>query len=145
MAARVSEPVNLHASAVAFGSVGLVILGASGAGKSSLALELMALGATLVADDRVIAAPDFEGGLRLSAPSPLEGLIEARGVGLIRVDHRPAMAAWVVTLDEAETERLPERHETVIADVALPLIRKVESPAFPAMLCALMNGGRSAP
>jgi hypothetical protein len=48
-------------------------------------------------------------------------------------------------LDEVETERLPERHETVIADVTLPSIRKVESPAFPAMLCALMNGGRSAP
>ena len=145
MAARTPGPVNLHASAVAFGPLGLVILGASGTGKSSLALELMAMGATLVADDRVIATPDLQGGLRLSAPAPLEGLIEARGLGLLRVEHRPAMAAWVVTLDEVEDMRLPHRHETVIAEVVLPLIRKVESPAFHAMLCALMNGGRSAP
>lgn len=145
MTARTSEPVNLHASAVAFGPSGLLILGASGAGKSSLALQLMAMGATLVGDDRVIATPDGQGGLRLTAPEPLKGLIEARGVGLIRVGHRPAMAAWVVTLDDVETARLPEGHETVIADVTLPLLRKVESPVFPAMICSLMNGGRSAP
>ena len=140
-----SDPVNIHASAVAFGTTGLLILGASGSGKSSLALELMAMGARLVADDRVVATPDLNGGLRLSAPPPLEGLIEARGVGLLRIHYAPAMALWAVTLDDVETARLPERHETVIADVTLPLIRKVESPAFPAMLCALMNGGRAAP
>lgn len=145
MTARAQEPVNLHASAVAFGPSGLLILGASGSGKSSLSLQLMSLGATLVADDRVLATPDVEGGLRLTAPPRLEGLIEARSVGLIRVNHGPAIARWVVTLDEVENERLPERHETVIADVALPLLRKVESPAFPAMLYALMNGGRAAP
>ena len=145
MAATPPGPVNIHASAVTFGARGLLILGASGSGKSSLALELMALGAVLVADDRVIMTPDLNGGLRMSAPAALEGLIEARGVGLIRCDHRPAMAVWAVTLDEVETERLPERHDTVIGDVTLPVLRKVESPAFPAMLCALMNGGRAAP
>lgn len=122
-----------------------MILGASGSGKSSLALQLMALGARLVADDRVVVTPDPEGGLHLDAAPNLEGLVEARGVGLIRAGHGPAMARWGVTLDEIETARLPEVHETVIADVALPLLRKVESPAFPAMLSALLNGGRVAP
>ena len=145
MAATPQGPVNIHASAVAFGTTGLVILGASGSGKSSLALQLMALGATLVADDRVIATPDLNGGLRLTAPRELQGMIEARGVGLIRVAHRPVMAVYAVTLDEVETARLPEIHDTVIADVTLPLLRKVESAAFPAMLCALLNGGRAAP
>ena len=145
MAATPKGPVNIHASAVAFGTTGLLILGASGSGKSSLALQLMALGATLVADDRVIATPDLNGGLRMTAPPCLKGMIEARGVGLIRVDNRPVMAVYAVTLDEVETARLPETHDTVIADVTLPLLRKVESPAFPAMLCALLNGGRVAP
>jgi HPr kinase/phosphorylase len=145
MAATPKGPVNIHASAVAFGTTGLLILGASGTGKSSLALQLMALGATLVADDRVIATPDLNGGLRMTAPPYLQGMIEARDVGLIRVDHRPAMAVYAVTLDEVETARLPEIHDTVIADVMLPLLRKVESPAFPAMLYALLNGGRVAP
>jgi len=145
MAATPKGPVNIHASAVAFGTTGLLILGASGSGKSSLALQLMALGATLVADDRVIATPDLNGGLRMTAPPDLQGMIEARGVGLIRVDHRPAMAVYAVTLDEVETARLPETHDTVIADVTLSLLRKVESPAFPAMLYALLNGGRVAP
>ncbi|MEO1532556.1 MAG: serine kinase, partial [Pseudomonadota bacterium] len=47
-------PDPLHASAVALGERGLLILGPSGAGKTRLALELVALGAELVADDRVI-------------------------------------------------------------------------------------------
>lgn len=42
----------LHASCVALDGRGLLILGPSGSGKSALALELMALGADLVADDR---------------------------------------------------------------------------------------------
>ncbi len=142
MTVSVQTPVNIHASAVAFGSAGLVILGASGTGKSSLALELMSRGARLVADDRLIATPDMNGGLRLTAPSEIAGMIEARGVGLIRVDHGPAMAVWAVTLDEIEDARLPDNHETVIAGVSIALLRQVESPAFPAMLCALMIGGR---
>ena len=145
MAASTPGPINMHASAVAFGSTGLLILGASGRGKSSLTLDLMSRGACLVADDRVILTPDLNGGLRMTAPPNLEGLIEARGIGILAADQAPAMAVWAVTLDEVETERLPERHTTVIAGVTVPLLRKVESPAFPAMLCALMTGGRVTP
>ena len=142
MSATAQGPVNIHASAVAFGSSGLLILGASGSGKSSLALELMSRGARLVSDDRVIATPDLNGGLRLTAPDEIAGMIEARGVGLIRADHAPAMAVWAVTLDAGEDARLPQDHETVIAGVKIALLRQVESPIFPAMLCALLKGGR---
>ena len=54
MADRSTDPDTIHASAVALGPVGLLIMGASGSGKSSLALELMARGAKLVADDQVV-------------------------------------------------------------------------------------------
>ena len=42
---REPETINLHASAVALDGRGALILGASGSGKSGLALRLMALGA----------------------------------------------------------------------------------------------------
>ena len=42
----------LHATCVAVDGRGLLILGPSGSGKSALALQLIALGAQLVADDR---------------------------------------------------------------------------------------------
>ena len=53
--------INLHASAVALDGRGALLLGASGAGKSGLALRLMALGARLVADDRVLLRRGPEG------------------------------------------------------------------------------------
>ncbi len=138
-------PVVLHASAVAIGRSGLLIQGPSGAGKSSLALELMALGATLVADDRVRITASQDHGVLMTAPKELEGLIEARGLGLIKAPFRPARLNAVVDLATLETQRLPDYHETVIANVAFPTFRKVESASFPSMLVAYLIGGRAAP
>ena len=44
----------LHASCVSINGNGVLICGSSGSGKSSLAINLIALGAELVADDRTI-------------------------------------------------------------------------------------------
>ncbi len=129
-----SEPLLLHASAVAFGSCGILIIGKSGAGKSSLALQLMSIGAKLVADDRVEITRFPEGGLLLGSPQSLNGLIEARGLGVLTADPVRAVARAVVDLDEVETERIPEPKEIVIASETLCCIAKVESPAFPAMV-----------
>lgn len=135
----------LHASAVAVGSRGLLIKGASGSGKSSLALEMISRGATLIADDAVLGTVTASGILTLSAPPSISGLIEARGLGLIRLPVTTAPAFAALTLDETETDRLPQAHATVIAGVTLPLLRKVESPAFPAMLIAYLSGERTEP
>ena len=62
----------LHASTVAFRGRGVVILGASGSGKSALALELMALGAGLVADDRTLVEVQ-DGALVASCPPAISG------------------------------------------------------------------------
>ncbi len=131
---------NLHASAVACGPVGLLITGRSGSGKSSLAIELVSRGLELVADDQVQATV-VDGGLLLAAPDRLKDRIEARGLGILGCPTRPAWARYVVDLDETEVARLPGPQETVIADVTLPLVRRVESPAFPAMLYTLLTGG----
>lgn len=140
-----APPETLHASAIAFQTKGLLILGESGAGKSSLALELIARGATLIADDAVLVQSAGQDRLILSAPKTIAGRIEARGIGLIALPHARAPAKAVVTLDQTETARLPEAHETVIAGVTLPLLHKVESPAFPAMLLAYLSGERTQP
>lgn len=131
----------LHASAVSLDGRGTLIIGPSGSGKSSLALELMAFGCTLVADDQVMVDRRV-GGLWLSAPDVIANMIEARGVGLIRANADPARAALVVDLGTTETERLPKAHTKVIEGATLPLLRKVESPSFAAMVLAYLRGGR---
>lgn len=129
----------LHASAVAFGGKAVILTGASGSGKSSLALQLIALGGVLVADDRVVFERRADG-IWLDAPEKLRGLIEARGIGLLRMRHAAAFAALVVDLDQVETARLPEPRSIELAGVELPCIHKVESPAFAAMLRAYLDG-----
>ena len=135
----------LHASAVAVEDRGLLIAGASGSGKSTLALQLIGLGATLVADDRVAVRRGREGGLMLAPVEPIEGMIEARGIGLLAAPATTALAVAIVDLDQTETERLPEPRSQVIAGEALPLFRRVESPAFPFMLHLYLKGGRVSP
>lgn len=138
-------PHIIHASAVSIEGRGLLITGASGSGKSSLALEMMALGADLVADDRVEVRSHPEGGLILQAPKAIRGLIEARGLGLLRAPSVSAHATAVVDLDQKETARLPDRREIVIAGVTLPLLAGVESHIFASMLVLYLKGGRAEP
>ena len=56
----------LHASAVAIGGRGVAFVGATGAGKTSLALRLVAAGAAFVTDD--VAAVDLAGGVPRAHP-----------------------------------------------------------------------------
>ena len=142
---KADGPQTLHASAVAVGKRGLLITGASGSGKSTLALQLIGLGATLVSDDRVAVHRQAEGGLLMVPPEPIEGLIEARGLGLLTAPATRAAAIAVVDLDQTETDRLPEPATLMIAGETLPLIRRVESPAFDTMLHLYLKGGRSSP
>ena len=136
------SPVVMHASAVAMQGRGLLIKGASGAGKSGLALELMALGATLVADDRTILRRDGPAS-RLSCPAPISGLIEARGLGLLHADTVQGATLWaVVDLDETETERLPPRRHTQLLGIQVSLVHNVPSRSFPAALLQYLLRGR---
>ena len=124
-------------------AAGLVLLGPSGAGKSALALRLLALGARLVADDQTcLVARDDR--LVASSPPALRGLIEARGVGLLRVAplaEAPVVAA--VDLGQTETARLPPPRQWSALGVSVPLLHGVASTAFPAALLAYLRQGRS--
>ena len=130
----------VRGSAVRFGKAGLVIQGKSGSGKSTLALQLIGLGAGLISDDGLIAERR-EDALWLSAPSAIQGMVEARQFGLLRGSAGAAWARAVVDLDKVETQRLPPPKTRRIAGVSLPLFHKVESPAFATMLSLYMTGG----
>lgn len=136
------EAVILHGTAVALEGRALLIRGASGSGKSALALELMALGSALVADDRVRVERRNEA-LILSAPEAIRGLIEARGVGILRAETVPeAKLAAIVDLDREESARLPEiRHETLLS-CPVPLLHNFARHHFAAALLQYLKGGR---
>lgn len=135
-----TPPERLHGTAISLNSVGLLIIGRSGSGKSTLALELLALGGKLIADDQVECQVQ-NGGILMSAPKAIENRIEARGIGLLKLHTEPALLRYVVDLDVTETERLPEKRETVILGEPVRLLRRVESPAFASMLYVLLQEG----
>ncbi|MGL6209743.1 MAG: HPr kinase/phosphorylase [Paracoccaceae bacterium] len=134
----------LHASCVAVDGKGLLILGPSGSGKSSLALRLIALGAVLVADDRTEVTPG-PGGLIARCPPALRGLIEARGMGILNAPHlAEAPITLAVDLKATETDRLPPQRSIVIAGSAIDLVHGQQSDHFPAAILCYLRHGRHA-
>jgi len=102
-----AKEANIHASCVAIGSRGVLLLGASGAGKSDLALRLIDEGAVLVADDRTILFVS-QGALRAKAPASIKGLLEIRGLGIVELPVRAATKIALVVRLGKEGARLPE-------------------------------------
>lgn len=133
--------LNLHGSAVAVGNNGLLILGPSGAGKSGLALRMMALGARLVADDRVLLERRGTA-LVARAPDVLAGLIEARGIGLVRVESlRETPVTLAVDLAEPSSARLPQTREIAWLGVGIELISGRDAPNLHHVLYVVLQGG----
>jgi len=114
----------LHASCVALSGLGVVLLGPPASGKSDLALRLIDAGGRLVADDRLLVERRGEQ-LIGRAPEALAGLIEVRGLGIMRVEHcAGAPLGLVVELDGAASwPRLPEPMTHELLGVALPFFR----------------------
>ncbi|WP_368484377.1 HPr kinase/phosphorylase [Pseudooceanicola sp. HF7] len=135
----------LHASCVALDpDRAVLILGASGSGKSSLALELMARGAQLVADDRVDLRQEGAA-LWASAPQTIVGKIEARGVGILNARALAgARVTLCVDLDQRESERLPPQRSSFLLGVSLPLLHNTGTAAFPAAILQYLREGRFA-
>ena len=101
---------------------GVLIVGSSGSGKSSLAINLLALGSKLVADDQCELIKN-NNRFRVSKPASLPNSIEIRGVGLVSVPMVVETSLdWVVDMDEAETERMPDLRFTKIDGYRVPTV-----------------------
>lgn len=139
------EPLYLHATCVAVDGKGVLITGPSGSGKSALALQLIALGAVLVADDQSVLVKQA-GSVFASCPPAISGMIEARGIGLLTLPTASDVPiCLVVDLSQEERLRLPELHRVMVLDVPLPCLHKVVASHFPSALMAYMKGSRKEP
>ena len=134
----------LHATCVAFGSAGVVLFGPSGSGKSALGLQLIALGADLITDDLVCLSCE-DGVVVAHAPDRLQGVMEARYVGLLHVPHKArALVHLCVDMGRDEKARLPHSHVTALLSQEVKTIYRVDGPHFPAAVKLLLTGGRYA-
>lgn len=120
-----------YATCVALGDQVVLLTGASGCGKSDVALRLIDAGAQLVADDQVELRV-VDGALTAFAPQSIAGMFEARHVGLLRLPYRAsAPVALCVALEPMETilERLPEAENILLLDHP---VRHLRLPAYAA-------------
>jgi HPr kinase/phosphorylase len=101
----------------------------------------MALGALLVADDRVLV--DRAGAALVArAPAALRGLIEARGIGLLRAEPlASAPLSLAVDLDGEPPARMPQRREITLLGVEIQLILGKSVPNLDVALLQRLRGG----
>ncbi len=130
--------LNIHASCVLLADAGtgfdappdaaILLLGDSGAGKSSVALQLISRGARLVADDRVeLFVRDSQ--LWARAPEKLAGLLEVRGVGIVNLPFasEACVALAVRLVPREQVPRLPEPQRFDVPPT-LPLAPNLHPP-----------------
>ena len=139
-----TTPVLMHACCVAVSGRAVLITGPAGAGKSALALTLMALGAELVADDQTELT--VQGG-RVTArcPATLRGLIEARGVGILTAPTVPQAAIVLVAdLSQSEPDRLPPRRKVTLLGQSIDLVLGHGNAHLSASILCYLKGSRQA-
>lgn len=132
----------VHASAVAIDGGAVLIRGPSGAGKSDLALRLIDAGAQLVADDQALLRRAGDR-VWVTAPAAIKGLIEVRGLGILRIaalDEAP-LALIVDLVAPASIERLPERESEEVLGHRVP---KIALAPFEASAAAKLRLARRA-
>jgi HPr kinase/phosphorylase len=145
-----AEPT-IHAGAVLLGAAGVLLRGASGAGKSALGLALVdrfrsrGLFAALVADDRVHVAARH-GRLVARAPERIAGLVERWGRGILSVPHEPACVVRLVVdcLDEEALERMPEARSLTAEIAGIRLPRQPVPARSLAVACPLVEDALAA-
>jgi HPr kinase/phosphorylase len=119
----VTETLLVHGTAVAIEGEAVLLRGPPGAGKSDLALRLIDGGARLLADDQA-TLQRADNRILVRAPAAIAGLIEVRGVGILRVDpvDEAPLALIVDLLPAAAIERLPDDRFEAVLGLAIPLI-----------------------
>jgi len=138
LARRMAEVVHEHGVLMDVFGLGVLITGASGVGKSELALELLSRGHGLVADDSVELARVAPNVLDGRCPLVLRDFLEVRGLGLLNIRtifgenacRRKIRLQIVIELKKPEVgegaERLPIDAQT--QEILTIPVRKVMLP-----------------
>lgn len=117
--------VTLRGTCISIDGHAVLLRGASGSGKSDLALRLIDGGGELVADDYTEVEQDGGGGLAAMAPAAIQGLLEVRGLGVIGIGARPSalLVAVIDLVPLADVDRMPEPQQVQILATFLPCFR----------------------
>lgn len=123
-------PVLVHGTAIVVGTTGLILIGPSGSGKSSIALQLIGSArraghfAALLSDDQVFL-DEINGRLVATAPSAIRGLIELRcsGIGRVEMIDSALLMFALQPVPASPENRIPEENQrwSPFGDVTLPL------------------------
>jgi len=123
----------VHATSVSIKGKGILLTGASGAGKSDTALRIIDRGGVLVSDDQTELFVK-SGKLWGRPPKAIQGKLEVRYIGLFEIDFVPEVEiALVVELssDHKYLERLPDPSFHSFLDCSVRVLRL---PAYDASL-----------
>ena len=100
----------VHGTAVAIAGAGILIRGASGMGKSDLALRLIDRGAMLISDDRVEIVR-----------SGADVLLEIRSLGICECAYQSGVALRLIVDLKRQPERFPlDRQIMILLGIAVP-------------------------
>ena len=146
-----SERLLVHGTAVAIDGGAVLLRGPSGAGKSDLGLRLIDAGAQLIADDQS-ELHRIGDTIAVRAPAAIAGLIEVRGLGILRLESAADIPLWLIAdlVAPEALERLPERRSETILGLSLRVISVAPFEASAAAklrlaLHAISGAGRVSP
>ena len=136
LARTLAPRVTLHGVFMEIYSIGVLITGEAGSGKSELALELLSRGHRLVADDApefTQIAPDVLDG---TCPELLQDLLEVRGLGVLNVREMFGDTAvkknkylrLIVHLTKPMTEPSPTGMERLTGDLGTRRVLDLDVP-----------------
>ena len=136
LARTLAPRVTLHGVFMELYSIGVLITGESGSGKSELALELVTRGHRLVADDApefTQIAPDVLDG---TCPELLQDLLEVRGLGVLNVRQMFGDTAvkknkylrLIVHLTKPHLEPQPGGIERITGDLSVRRVLDLDVP-----------------
>lgn len=132
-----------HASCVDFDGKGVLILGDSGSGKSSLALACISIGARLVGDDYVDLTVD-QGAIIAGCPPHIAGLIEVAKVGVLNCDYiNSTKLALAIDISQAEVARMPPQRHIALQECDIPLIYGANIPYLHSVALQFVTAGRA--